>query len=205
MPPAARLPVKPTFFARPRDFRAWLEAHHEAGRELWVGFHKKGSGRPSITWPEAVDEALCFGWIDGIRKSVDEQAYVIRFTPRRRGSRWSAVNVARVRVLARERRMRPAGRAAFEARTAARTDTYSYEQRHVAKLSPALAREFRAKAKAWAFFAAQPPGYRHLCIWWIVSAKKDETQRRRLATLIQLSAKGERLPMLGRPTGTGRS
>ena len=192
--------MKPTFFACPADLREWFERHHETRPELWVGFYRKGSGRPSITWPEAVDEALCFGWIDGIRKRIDENAYVIRFTPRRRSSRWSAVNVARVGVLTRKRRMRPSGLAAFEARAEARTGVYSYEQRHSARLDRAAEREFRANARAWAFFQAQPPGYRHLCIWWIVSAKKDETRRRRLATLIRLSAKGERLPLLGRPT-----
>jgi len=196
--------VKPTFFARPADFRAWLEKRHEAKRELWVGFYRKGSGRPSITWPEAVDEALCFGWIDGIRKRVDEVAYVIRFTPRKRSSRWSAVNVARVRVLTRERRMRPAGRAAFEARAEERTGVYSYEQRHAARLDRAAEREFRANAKGWEFFQAQPPGYRGIIIWWIVSAKKDETKRRRLAKLIEHSARGERIPLLGSPTRTKR-
>jgi len=195
--------VKPTFFARPADLREWLERHHETKPELWVGFYRKDSGRPSITWPEAVDEALCLGWIDGIRKRIDENAYVIRFTPRKRSSRWSTVNVARVSVLTRERRMRPAGRAAFEARTEARTGVYAYEQRDQAQLDAGAAREFRANAQAWAFFADQPPGYRHLCIWWIVSAKKDETRRKRLAILIGHSAKGERLPQF-RPAPRSR-
>ncbi len=196
--------MNPRFFARPADLRAWLEEHHETKRELWVGFYRKGSGRPSITWPEAVDEALCFGWIDGIRKRIDEDAYVIRFTPRKRSSRWSTVNVARVRVLARGGRMRPAGRAAFEARAEARTGVYSYEQRHRARLDRAAGREFRANAGAWTFFEAQPPGYRRIVVWWVVSAAKEETRRRRLATLIEHSAKGERIPLLGSPARTKR-
>jgi uncharacterized protein YdeI (YjbR/CyaY-like superfamily) len=196
--------VNPSFFARPEDFRAWLDAHHETAQELWVGLHKKGSGRPSITWPEAVDEALCFGWIDGIRKSVDDDAYAIRFTPRKRTSTWSAVNVERVAELASESRMRPAGLAAFEARREAKTGVYSYEQRHAAKLDPAAERELRANEAAWAFFEAQPPSYRRTAVWWVVSAMKEETRRRRLATLVEHSAQGERIPQLRRPAPTTR-
>jgi uncharacterized protein YdeI (YjbR/CyaY-like superfamily) len=196
--------VNPSFFARPEDFRAWLDAHHETAQELWVGLHKKGSGRPSITWPEAVDEALCFGWIDGIRKSVDDDAYAIRFTPRKRTSTWSAVNVERVAELRSEGRMRPAGVAAFEARKEAKTGVYSYEQRHAAKLDPAAERELRANETAWAFFEAQPPSYRRTAVWWVVSAKKEETRRRRLATLVEHSAQGERIPQLRRPAHTTR-
>jgi uncharacterized protein YdeI (YjbR/CyaY-like superfamily) len=191
--------VQPHFFATPEDFRAWLEAHHADTPELLVGFHKKGSGMPSITWSEAVDEALCFGWIDGIRRSLDPDSYSIRFTPRRPRSTWSAVNIGRARELARLGRMRPAGLDAFEARADDRSAIYSYEQRHAATLEPEHEQQFRANEKAWEFFQAQPPSYRKAAVWWVVSAKKDETRRKRLATLIDDSAHGRRIHQLSRP------
>jgi uncharacterized protein YdeI (YjbR/CyaY-like superfamily) len=179
--------VKPKFFATPAAFRAWLEANHETAGELLVGFHKRGSGKPSITWPESVDEALCFGWIDGVRRSIDETSYTIRFTPRRERSRWSDVNVRRAKELLRLGLMRPAGRRAFEKRD--ETDAaYSYEQRHAAELDPESERAFRANAAAWAYFQSRPPWYRRTAIHWVTSAKKDETRRARLATLIDDSA-----------------
>lgn len=145
--------IKPTFFESPRELRAWFEKHHAIERELWVGFYKKGSGLPSITWPEAVDQALCFGWIDGIRKSIDDTSYVNRFTPRKASSNWSAKNIARVKELSREGLMHPAGIKAFEARSDERSDersaVYSYEQRHAAQFDPAQKREFRRHKKAW--------------------------------------------------------
>jgi uncharacterized protein YdeI (YjbR/CyaY-like superfamily) len=190
--------MTPTFFATPAEFRRWLTRHARSAAELWVGFHKKGSGRPSITWPESVDEALCFGWIDGIRKTVDEHSYTNRFTPRRRGSIWSAVNIKRARHLIRTGRMQPAGLRAFKARDAEKSRLYSYE-RETASLSPADDARFRAKAKAWAFFQSQPPGYRKLAIRWIVDAKREETRARRLGTLIADSARGQRLAPLRRP------
>ncbi|HKG92040.1 MAG TPA: YdeI/OmpD-associated family protein [Gemmatimonadaceae bacterium] len=189
----------PTFFATPADFRAWLERHHDTGRELLVGFYKKGAGKPSITWPESVDEALCFGWIDGVRRSIDDESYSIRFTPRKPRSNWSAVNVARVAALTKAGRMHPAGLAAFEARAPERTGIYAYEQRTTAELSPADEKRFRANKKAWAFFESQPPGYRHLALWWVVTAKKEETRQKRLATLIDDSANGRRLHGLAQP------
>jgi uncharacterized protein YdeI (YjbR/CyaY-like superfamily) len=191
--------VKPTFFERPEDFRAWLGEHHDTARELWVGFRKKGSGQPSITWPEAVDEALCFGWIDGIRKSIDETSYANRFTPRKRTSNWSAINVARVTELTKQGRMRPAGLAAFEERTERKTGVYSYENRHQARLDDDAERTFRANEAVWAFFQSQPPSYRQTAIFWVVSAKREETRARRLATLIDCSEKSERIPALRRP------
>jgi uncharacterized protein YdeI (YjbR/CyaY-like superfamily) len=191
---------RPTFFATPAEFRAWLEEHHDAGGELWVGFHKKGSGKPSVTWPEAVDQALCFGWIDGLRKGIDETSYTIRFTPRKPRSTWSLVNVNRAKELAELGLMTPAGVAAFEARTEENSGVYSYEQRNAAKLDPAHERQFRANEKAWRFFQAQPAGYRKTAIWWIVSAKKEETRLRRLAALVEHSAEGRRIPPLTRPT-----
>lgn len=187
--------MKPTFFKTPADFRAWLETSHETAAELLVGFYKKDSGKPSITWPESVDEALCYGWIDGIRRRIDDASYSIRFTPRRRGSIWSNVNAKRVAVLTKERRMRPAGVKAFEARDAKKSGVYSFE-RETAAFSPALLKVFRANAKAWTFFQAQPPGYKHLATFFVTSAKRDETRLRRLESLIALSAKGRRLEMM---------
>jgi uncharacterized protein YdeI (YjbR/CyaY-like superfamily) len=191
--------MEPIFFATPADFRGWLEAHHEAATEVLVGFHRKASGRPTMTWQEAVGEALCFGWIDGITRRIDEESYTIRFTPRRPSSNWSAVNVKRVGELTAAGLMRPAGMAAFERRSEAKSGVYSYEQRHEARLGPEQEREFRANDAAWRFFEAQPPGYRKIATWWVVSAKREETRRRRLATLIDDSANGRRLKHLTRP------
>jgi uncharacterized protein YdeI (YjbR/CyaY-like superfamily) len=188
--------MKPTFFTTPEDFRAWLEEHHDDARELLVGFHKKATGRPCITWPESVDEALSFGWIDGVRKSLGDDAYTIRFTPRKPRSTWSAVNIRRARQLIAERRMRPAGLAAFEARTDARSAIYAYEQRGNARLEPSEEQEFRANAAAWEYFQSRPPGYRKTAIWWVVSAKREETRRRRLRTLIEDSAQGRTIRQL---------
>jgi uncharacterized protein YdeI (YjbR/CyaY-like superfamily) len=193
-----------TFFDSPAAFRAWLEANHGAAKELWVGYYKKGSGRPSITWPESVDEALCFGWIDGIRKSVDDVSYTIRFTPRKPRSNWSAVNVARVAELTRLGRMHPAGRKAFEGRAEEKTGVYSYEQRHSAALDEAYTQQFCANQAAWDFFQAQPAGYRRTAIWWVVSAKKEATRLKRLATLIEDSAHGRTIAALARPARRNR-
>ena len=181
------------FFATPEAFRAWLAAHHQSSTELWVGFFRKGSGEPSITWPEAVDEALCVGWIDGVRKRVDERRYANRFTPRTPRSTWSAVNIARVAELTRLGRMQPAGLAAFARRTEARSGTYAYEQRESAALEPAAEQTFRADATAWTFFQSQAPSYQRTIIWWVVSAKREETRRKRLAAIIAASAQGRRL------------
>lgn len=200
--PASKPPTG-TFFETALALRSWLEAHHESARELWVAFHKKATGRRSITWPESVDEALSFGWIDGIRKSINGDAYVIRFTPRKRGSTWSKVNIERANVLLREGRMRPAGVRAFEARDANKSGIYSFEQRAAAKLRPDELKQFRANARAWVFFDSQPPGYRKTAIWWVVSAKREETRARRLATLIADSAAGARIaPLRRNPSGS---
>jgi uncharacterized protein YdeI (YjbR/CyaY-like superfamily) len=195
--------VEPTFFATPSEFRAWLEAHHREARELWVGFYKKSSGKPSITWAEAVDQALCFGWIDGVRKSIDDVAYANRFTPRRPRSTWSAVNVKRVQELTALGLMRPAGLEAFERRTDDRSGIYSYERRDTAELAPAYERELQANEKAWEFFRAQPPWYRKAATWWVMSAKKEETRRRRLATLIEDSERGRKVRPLTPPAERG--
>jgi uncharacterized protein YdeI (YjbR/CyaY-like superfamily) len=191
---------KPRFFANPARFRAWLEAHHATETELLVGFYKKGSGKPSITWPESVDEALCFGWIDGVRRSLGADAYTIRFTPRSAKSNWSAVNVARVAELERLRKMTPAGRRAFAARTPERTGVYSFE-RPEASLGSEDEAKLRANRAAAEFFDAQPPGYRRLVLHWVMSAKRAETRQRRLDTLITDSAAGRRIGALERPSG----
>jgi uncharacterized protein YdeI (YjbR/CyaY-like superfamily) len=187
------------FFATAEKWRQWLEKNHERATELWVGMHKKASGTPSITWPEAVDEALCFGWIDGIRKSIDETRYKNRFTPRKKGSNWSAVNIARVAALTKEGRMHPAGLTAFEGRDPKKSGVYSFEQREAATLGDEFERRFRANAKAWAFFEAQPPYYRRVTTFWVVSAKQQATRERRLGALIADSAAGRRIGLLKRP------
>jgi uncharacterized protein YdeI (YjbR/CyaY-like superfamily) len=191
--------MRPRFFSTPPEFRAWLEKHHATAKELLVGFHKKGSGRPSITWPEAVDEALSFGWIDGVRRSIDDVSYTIRFTPRTARSAWSAVNIKRAKELIEQGRMRPAGHKVFEARRDDRSGIYSYEQRGQAKLGRVFERQFRSNTKAWEFFQAQPPGYRTMATFWVVSAKREETRRRRLATLIDDSAHGRTVRPLTSP------
>ena len=194
--------MKPTYFPTPADFREWLEANHAKAKELLVGFHKKGSGRPSLTWPESVDEALCFGWIDGVRRSLGETSYTIRFTPRRPTSIWSDVNVARVKDLERRGRLRPAGRRAFAARRAEKTGVYAFEQKEPARLSKEQEAALRANRKAAAFFDAQPPWYRRTATHWIVRAKRRETRERRLARLIEDSAAGR---TLGHLTRSGKS
>ena len=181
-----------TFFQLPSDLRKWFEKNHATAPELWVGFYKKGSGKASITWPESVDEALCFGWIDGIRKSVNEVSYKIRFTPRRRGSIWSAVNIKRATALTDERRMRPTGVKAFAARRENKSGIYAYEQRH-AELEEPYNGMLKKNKAAWDFFQAQPPSYRKTLGWWIVSAKKEETRLKRLEKLIEESARGKRM------------
>jgi uncharacterized protein YdeI (YjbR/CyaY-like superfamily) len=192
--------LKPTYFLEPAEFRAWLERHHDEADELPLGFYKKGSGRSGITWREAVDEALCFGWIDSRANRVDEHRYTIRFTPRRKGSNWSEVNIKRVGELKRLGLMHASGLAAFKARTKDRSGVYSYEQRHKASLTAAHQKRFRANKKAWAFFKTSPPGYRASATWWVVSAKKEETRERRLATLIDDSEKERKIAPFRRAT-----
>ena len=199
MPDPTDAQALPTFFATPAEFCAWLEEHHQESRELLVGYYKKGSGRPSITWPESVDEALCFGWIDGVRRGIDDVSYSIRFTPRKPRSTWSAVNIGRVEELRREGRMRPAGLRAFEARAEERSGIYAYEQAEAAALPEEQEQLFRANEEAWAFFQAQPAWYRRAAVWQIVSAKREETKRKRLATLIEDSAQGRTIRALTRP------
>jgi len=180
------------YFRTAAEFRAWLESNHAAFPALLVGFHKRQSGRPSMTWSEAVDEALCFGWIDGVRKRVDEESYTIRFARRKKGSIWSAINIEKVRVLTQAGRMHPTGHAAFRARTEDRSRIYSYEQRRRPMGKP-YATQFRGHPEAWAFFQAQPLSYRHTATWWVISAKQEKTRQRRLARLIATSAAGRRI------------
>ena len=181
-----------TYFASAAEFRRWLKKNHAKAKELWVGFHKKATGKPSMTWPQSVDQALCFGWIDGIRKRIDDDRYVIRFTPRKPTSIWSAINIARVRELTAQGLMQPAGAKAFALRDAKRSAVYFYENR-----PKALAREYervlRGNPKAWAFFQKLPPAYRRLMAYYVMEAKQEETRQRRLARLLAACAAGKRL------------
>ena len=184
------------YFTSPIKFHQWLEKHHATATELLVGFYKKSSSKPSITYQEALDEALCFGWIDGIRKSVDEERYTIRFTPRKPISNWSNVNIKRMKELIAAGRVQPAGLAAFEARTAEKSSVYTYENRPQ-QLSAEYEKQFRANKPAWEFFQSQAPYYQRTACAWVMTAKKEETRLRRLATLIEDSAQGRRLGIMG--------
>ena len=193
-----RRTLSPFFFESPADFREWLERNHDSAEELLVGFYKKGSGKPSITYQQALDEALCFGWIDGVRRNLDGSSYTIRFTPRKPKSVWSAVNIRRAHELISAGRMTPPGLAAFEKRDEARARQYSYERENVA-FDAASEKAFRADRKAWEFFRAQPHGYQRLHTWWVMSAKKEDTRAKRLAVLIEASAEGRRLDPMTSP------
>ena len=184
------------FFANPEELRDWFDAHHEAADELWVGYHRKATGRPTVTWPQAVDEALCVGWIDSVRYRLDDERNAQRFTPRRRGSIWSAINTKRATELIAEGRMRPAGVAAFEARSPEKTAIYSYEREAAAFTTEQQAR-FEADEEAWEFFRAQAPSYRRNITHWVSSAKREETRERRFAKLLEDSRAGRRTGVLG--------
>lgn len=188
--------MDPIYFDSPAAFRRWLKTHHAKATEVLVGFWKKETGEPSLSWSESVDEALCFGWIDGVRRSVDSRRYTIRFTPRRPGSNWSAINVAKMARLEQEGRLHPAGRKAFEARTAQRTQVYSYEQRAEARLTAEQSKAFRANTKAWAWFQEQAASYRQSAVYWVSTAKQEATRERRFASLVRDSAKGLRVEPL---------
>ena len=189
----------PIFFETPEQLRDWLDEHHETADDLYVGAWKKSTGKPSLTWPQIVEEALCVGWIDSVRRSVPGDGWAIRLTPRRKGSNWSAVNIAKVAELRAAGRMRPAGEAAFAARTDARSTVYSYEQRKDAALEADEEASFRRNAAAWAWFEGRPASYRTAAVYWIVSAKRPETRAKRLATLIEDSAAGRTVKPLTRP------
>jgi uncharacterized protein YdeI (YjbR/CyaY-like superfamily) len=190
------MPPKPTFFPTPADFRAWLEAHHDKFRELLVGFYKKDSGKPSITWPESVEVALCFGWIDGVRKSLNETSYTIRFTPRKPTSTWSSININLVRKLTKQGLMHPAGLKAFAARSEKKSGIYAYEQRKTARFTRDQEKQFRANKSAWEFFRSQAPWYQRVCTYRVITAKKKETRLMRLSELIAHSQNQRRMPQL---------
>lgn len=190
--------MEPIFFPTPEEFRAWLEENHQTADEIMVGFYKKKAGKPSMTWAQSVDQALCFGWIDGKGRSLGDEAHTIRFTPRRPRSNWSAINIAKVAKLTEEGRMRPVGLAAFEKREEARSAVYSYEQRHLAALTEEHQAEFKADPGAWEWFQAAAPSYRKAAIFWVTSAKREETVAKRLRRLIDDSSAGLEVPPLRR-------
>jgi uncharacterized protein YdeI (YjbR/CyaY-like superfamily) len=193
--------MKPKFFSTPAKWREWLERNHNKRDELLVGFYKTGSGRSSITWQESVDQALCFGWIDGVRRSIDEVSYTIRFTPRRSRSYWSSVNIKRAEELTRQGLMHMAGVNAFTARAGERSGVYSFEQKIIA-FPPEQEQQFRANAFAWKFFRSQAPWYQRTATWWVISAKREETRANRLRTLIDDSAAGRIIRQLDRKPKT---
>lgn len=183
--------MPPVFFESARAFRAWLQAHHATGQELWLGFYKKASGRPGLTYLEAVDEALCHGWIDGKLRRIDDVCHQVRFTPRKPTSCWSAINIRKVSELTKAGRMTPAGLAVFDARRKA-VGPYDADAAPLV-FSPAYARRLRASRAAWRFFEAQAPSYRRNMQFWVMSAKREETRERRLARLLDACARGERI------------
>lgn len=178
-----------TFFATPAAFRKWLEKNHGKKTELVVGYYKVGSGKPSLTWPQSVDVALCFGWIDGVRKTIDDESYQIRFTPRKPGSIWSAVNIGKINALTKQGLMTEAGLAAFRHREESRSKIYAFENEEMS-FSPAFEKQFKASKKAWAYFTALAPSYQKLAKHWVMSAKQEATQQKRLAAMIADSEAG---------------
>jgi uncharacterized protein YdeI (YjbR/CyaY-like superfamily) len=187
--------MKPTFFAKQADFRKWLQKNHKTATELLVGFYKTGSKKPSITWPQSVDEALCFGWIDGIRRSIDEESYSIRFTPRKPGSIWSSINIKKVEELSAKGLMQPAGLEAFAKRKENKSRIYSYENEAIG-LSEEFEKQFKANKKAWAFFTSMAPSYQKTAIHGVMTAKQEATRLRRMSELITASAEGKKIKRL---------
>jgi len=190
---AAAPAVKPRFFGTPGAWRKWLAANHQKAELLWVGFWKVTCGKPSITWPQSVDEALCFGWIDGLRKGIDAESYMIRFSPRKATSKWSRVNLKRFAELDAEGLVHAAGRAARAKWDDAGEAGYSHE-RGLVELDAAAARKLKANAKAWAFWQAQIPSYRKMVAGWLRNPKRAETRVARLATLLDCCARGKAIP-----------
>lgn len=191
-------PISIKYFRTPAGLRSWFEKNHATKREQWIGYYKKDSGTPSITWPESVDQALCFGWIDGIRKSVDDKRYTIRFTPRRTASIWSEINIKRVKELTKLGLMKREGLKVFEQRDGKKSNRYSFEQRRNPVLPALYEKQFKSHKNAWAFFSSQPPWYRKASVWWIISAKQEKTKMQRLERLIQDSDNGNAIPALRR-------
>jgi len=187
--------MKPKFFKNQKELRKWFEKNHKNEKEIWVGFYKKNSGKANFTWSQSVDQALCFGWIDGIRKSIDEVSYMIRFTPRNPKSNWSAINIKKISELTKLGLMHPAGVEAFKKREDERSEVYSFEQ-NIIKLSREYELKFKSNKKAWKFFQSLPPSTKKPSIWWVMSAKKEETQLKRLDTLIKSSAESVIIPPL---------
>ena len=185
---------KPTYYTTAQEFRAWLDKNHQSEKELWVGFYKKATDIPSITWSESVDQALCYGWIDGIRKKVDEKSYKIRFTPRKPNSIWSAVNLAKMKELEAKGLLQAAGIAIFEKRDEKKAKLYSYEQRKKATLPPEYLEQIKSNGKAWDFFENLAPSYKKNSVFWVVNAKREETRLRRLKILIESSEQGLKIP-----------
>ena len=191
-------PENVLFFATPDELRAWFEANHESAIDLWVGYHRKSSGRPSVTWQDVVDQSLCFGWIDSVRYKVGDDSFAQRITPRRKRSTWSAINIKRFGELNEQGRVRPKGQAAFELRDEERSRIYAYENR--VPLTDAMEAEFRKHKGAWKFFDSQAPWYKRAASYWVMSAKREETRERRLRQLIEHSKNGVRIPPLTRPS-----
>lgn len=194
--------MEPIFFANTSELRKWFEKNHDKEKELLVGYYKTHTGKPSITWSQSVDQALCFGWIDGIRKSLGETGYTIRFTPRKPGSIWSDINIKKVEEFTQKGLMRPAGIEAFNKRDEKKSRVYSFEQKNI-QLDKNFEKQFKQNKKAWNFFQSQPPSYRKPAMWWVMSAKQDETKQRRLATLIKDSEEGQRIKQM-RPIGKAK-
>lgn len=186
---------KPVFFSSPSAFRKWLEEHHAEEELLWAGYYKVATGKPSMRWEESVREALCFGWIDGLRKSIDEESYKIRFTPRREGSHWSLKNIEMVEELKEQGKMQPAGLMAYRKRDINNAGQASYEKEAL-KLKEEYREEIKANNKAWVFFQELAPGYTRQSVHWVMSAKQEKTRRRRLRILIESCEKEEKIPPL---------
>ena len=185
----------PTFFSTKSEFRKWFEKNHSSAKELLVGFYKVNSKKPSITWSESVDEAICFGWIDGVRRSIDDESYSIRFTPRKPGSIWSAINIKKVETLSKQGLMHPSGLAAFAKRKENKSRIYSYEK-EPASLPKDFLKKFKDNKKAWNFFQSMSPSYRNSCIHWIIDAKQDATKAKRLEEVIRDSEAGSKIKRL---------
>src|SRR4030095_8605640 len=189
------LSMTPIFFATQSDLRKWFEKNHDKEKELWLGFYKTSSGKQSVTWLESVDQSLCFGWIDGVRKSLGRDSYVIRFTPRKAKSIWSAINIKKIKELTKLGLMRQAGIDAFNKRDEKKSRVYSFEQKNI-KLDKDFEKKFRQNKQAWKFFQSQPPSYQKPSIWWVISAKNETTKQKRLNTLIKDSEAGQKIARL---------